>query len=380
MNHSVALVSLMIVGSLIGDPAPVDVFRLPPGTLQPVGVTDAEGTVHWVWLQGEPGACDVYYQRWPDGNPVNTPTLRVNSQPGSAVAVGTIRGAQIALGREGWVHVVWNGTSTAETAPGDGAPLLYSRLSRSGTAFDPSRNLRGTTAFLDGGASVAPDASGRVTVVWHAATQRDGATEKNRHVFAARSVDDGTHFLPAEILDPEGGVCGCCGLRAFLDPAGHLSVLYRAAGNSSGRPMVLLENSETRGPTRTVLSDPWPIEGCPMSTSTLVAGSHRVLAAWETEAHIRFASVASGSATTPSITTVSGDTPARHPALAVNAKGEILCVWAEGTGWQRGGGVAWRTLSASGAPTGPIQRRDGLPVWSFPAAYARPDGTFVIAY
>jgi len=53
---------------------------------------------------------------------------------------------------------------------------------------------------------------------------------------------------------------------------------------------------------------------------------------------------------------------------------------AEGTGWQRGSGVAWRTLSASGAPTGPIQRRESLPVWSFHAAYPRPDGSFVIAY
>jgi hypothetical protein len=36
--------------------------------------------------------------------------LKVNSHPGSAIAAGNIRGAHIALGRNGRVHVAWNGT------------------------------------------------------------------------------------------------------------------------------------------------------------------------------------------------------------------------------------------------------------------------------
>jgi hypothetical protein len=42
--------------------------------------------------------------------------LRVNSQQGSAIAAGAIRGAHLAVGRNGRVHVAWNGSSTGPTA------------------------------------------------------------------------------------------------------------------------------------------------------------------------------------------------------------------------------------------------------------------------
>jgi hypothetical protein len=38
----------------------------------------------------------------------------VNSQPESAIAAGTIRGAQLAIGKAGRVHVAWNGSQNAE--------------------------------------------------------------------------------------------------------------------------------------------------------------------------------------------------------------------------------------------------------------------------
>lgn len=382
MKLSLLLAACLAALPSIGSAATVEVVRLPAGTLQPVAVTDSEGTVHWVWLQGEPAACDVFYQRWPGGVPPSTPPLRVNSRPGSAIAIGTVRGAQITLGRAGRIHVVWNGSSKAETSPGDGAPLLYSRLDDSGTTFEASRNLRGSTFHLDGGASVAADSTGNVTVVWHAAIKRDNATEKDRRVFAIRSIDEGTTFLPAGVLTPDGGVCGCCGLRAFSDSADHLAVLYRSAGTGAGRPMILLSSTTTTQGTavQQVLSDPWPIEACPMSTAALIAGPGQVLAAWETEGRIRFTSLKSGTSAARGIESVSDGSRARHPALAVNQSGQILCAWAEGTGWQRGGEVAWRTWPPGDGPAGVISRQPGLSAWSSPAAFARPDGTFVVAY
>ena len=70
----------------------------------------------------------------------------------------------------------------------------------------------------------------------------------------------------------------------------------------------------------------------------------------------------------------------KHPALAVNAKGETLLVWAKGTGWQKGGSLAWNVFDASEKPTTIRGKSDGVPVWSFPAAVADPDGTFTIIY
>jgi hypothetical protein len=42
---------------------------------------------------------------------------------------------------------------------------------------------------------------------------------------------------------------------------------------------------------------------------------------------------------------------AKHPALATNSRGETLVVWTEGTGWQRGGDLAWQVFDPKGQPT-----------------------------
>jgi hypothetical protein len=39
--------------------------------------------------------------------------IRVNGQPGSAIAVGTMRGARLSIGKNGRVHVSWNGSNKA---------------------------------------------------------------------------------------------------------------------------------------------------------------------------------------------------------------------------------------------------------------------------
>jgi hypothetical protein len=64
----------------------------------------------------------------------------------------------------------------------------------------------------------------------------------------------------------------------------------------------------------------------------------------------------------------------------VNQAGETLLVWTEGTGWQRGGGLAWQIFGPDGRPTAPPQRRDGVPVWGSAAAVAEPDGCFTVLY
>jgi hypothetical protein len=58
----------------------------------------------------------------------------------------------------------------------------------------------------------------------------------------------------------------------------------------------------------------------------------------------------------------------------------MLLVWTEGTGWQRGGALAWQLFDKSGKPLDEKGRQDGVPVWSFGAAYAKEDGSFVVLY
>jgi hypothetical protein len=70
----------------------------------------------------------------------------------------------------------------------------------------------------------------------------------------------------------------------------------------------------------------------------------------------------------------------KHPRLAINARGDVLFVWTEGTAWARGGSLAWQLFDASGRATTVSGTAAGVPVWSFAAPVARPDGSFVILY
>jgi hypothetical protein len=66
--------------------------------------------------------------------------------------------------------------------------------------------------------------------------------------------------------------------------------------------------------------------------------------------------------------------------MAANARGQLLFVWTEGTAWSRGGSVAWQVFDESRRPSGPAGSAPGIPVWSFAAPVARPDGTFAVFY
>ena len=87
------------------------VLQTPGGGIQPQAVIDASGTIHLVSYSGDPLAGDLSYTRVEPGREEFTSPLKINSVPGTAVARGTIRGAQIALGKGGRVHVAWNGST-----------------------------------------------------------------------------------------------------------------------------------------------------------------------------------------------------------------------------------------------------------------------------
>ena len=71
----------------------------------------------------------------------------------------------------------------------------------------------------------------------------------------------------------------------------------------------------------------------------------------------------------------------KHPSLAVNSRGELLLAWTEGTGWQKGGSLAWQLFDSEGQPKGERGKIEaGIPTWSMPAAVARRDGTFLLIH
>src|SRR5438132_12816623 len=79
----------------------ISIVRVPHGGIQPEAVVDSRGALHLLYFAGDPKGGDLFYVKSPDYGVTWSTPLRVNSDPGSAIAMGTIRGGQIAIGRNG---------------------------------------------------------------------------------------------------------------------------------------------------------------------------------------------------------------------------------------------------------------------------------------
>ena len=381
----------------LGGEIPVRTLRVPNGGIQPLIARGKEGELLLVYYSGKPGSGDLYLLRSRDDGDTFGKPLRINQQEGSAVATGNIRGAQIAVGKNGRIHVAWNGSSRAmprglanPELPEDSpyrlsAPMLYTRLRDDGSGFEPERNVMQRTFALDGGGSVAADATGKVYVLWHGSSPDGGKGEGGRAVWIARSTDDGKTFSTESRANPKPtGACGCCGLRCFVDSKGALYALYRTATDTVHRNMRLLFSTDSGRRFESLEVAPWKVAACVMSSSALVEGSSSsVVAAWETEGQVYFADVRRRPlALSNSLRSAPGKKRGRRfPALATNHRGEVLLAWTEGMRWKRGGAVAWAVFDRSGKVVpGSTGRSDGVPTWSLVAAFARSDGSFVVVY
>lgn len=359
----------------------VHVVRVPDHGILPQAILAADGTLRMIYFKGDPAAGNIeFVTRAPGAKEFSKP-IRVNSQPGSAVAVGTVRAPQMARGRDGRVYVLWFGSQHAEPrGPGGATPVLFSRSNQAGTAFERQRNLMQFAQGVNGGLSVAAGRQGNVYVVWHANGKKPG--EAHRRVYLARSMNGGRTFAREVPVSPASlGACGCCGMRAFVDHRGTVYILYRAATGNIHRDMTLLISDDLGLRFRADLVSPWRLNYCPMTTDFLSEGDGRVLAAWEKAGEVYFDEISPATHRLSRAYAAPGAAVDRkHPAIAANSRGQILLAWTEGTAWAKGGSLAWQTFDASGRPQGPEGHAPDVPVWDAPTAFARHDGSFTIVY
>lgn len=373
---AVAFISVIVTADhpLRAQSIAVTLRRIPDGGLQPEVAVTADGTIHLVYFLGEPRRGDLFYVRSGDKGENFSRPVRVNTTPGSAIATGTIRGAQIAVGSGGRVHVAWNAS--------DGTGMLYARANEAGTAFEPQRSLLRRTGGVDGGGGLAADQAGNVYVAWHASAKGAAPGEAARQVWVARSRDEGRTFaVESPAWDEPTGACGCCGMGLAADRRGNVYALYRGAREMVHRDVYLLASADGGRSYRGTLLSPWETSSCPMSSMALAEGPSGVIAAWETAADVRFAPVtADGTSASPPTRPPGEARNRKHPRLAVNSAGQLLLVWTEGTAWARGGSLAWRVFGPDGLALPESGGRADLPAWSFGAAAAQPDGTFTVFY
>lgn len=366
----------------------VRLHRVPNGGIQPEVALDDGGTLHLVYYTGDAHHGDLFYARSKDGGANFSSALPVN-EGGSAIAAGTIRGAQLALGKAGRVHVAWNGSNNAGPLNPDagkpGAPMLYTRLKDSGDGFEQERNVMHHSFGLDGGGSIAADKTGNVYVAWHGigeseakGTGKEG--EARRRVWLTKSEDAGKTFsAEAKAWAQETGACGCCGMKVFASRNGEVFALYRSAAESVHRDIYLLSSNDRGRTFQGRLLHKWNINACPMSSMDFAENANGVVAAWETGGQVYWARITGGGTFQP-IPAPGEGKGRKHPRLSVNDRGEVLLVWTEGTGWQKGGSLAYQLYDRAGKPSGETKQADGIPTWSFAAAVPAPDGGFSILY
>ncbi len=375
-----ALLILMPASAALAE-GNITLVRVPDGGIQPQIATDDQGTLHLLYFKGDASAGDLFYARQSRGEASFGRSLRVNGRAASAMAMGTIRGGQLAIGENGRVHVAWNGP-----APKGGdhmlAPMLYTRLNDDGNAFEAERDVITKARGLDGGGSVAADGRGNVYVTWHAPKPGNTEGEAGRAVFVAHSRDGGRSFAPERIaVEQATGACGCCGMRSFADGRGNLFISYRGALETGYRDQLLLVARDGGLDFQIALTHPWRVAACPMSSTSFAKTGASVLAAWETAGQVHWSLLGSeGQPPSPPVAPSAVGKNPKHPVVVGNSRGEVLLVWTEGTGWAKGGDVAWQRFDSMGKPTGERGHVTGLPAWSMAAAAAIPDERFLIVY
>jgi hypothetical protein len=284
---------LLLVGTSASEAqsGKVTLTRAPDDGIQPQAAIDSRGTIHLIYYKGEAGGGDVFYVHQAARERSFSSPIKVNSRPNSAIAAGTIRGAQMAIGRNGRIHVAWNGH-----APENGswleAPMLYTHLDDAGTGFEPERNVITFAGGLDGGGSVAADNQGNVFVMWHAPKPLNTNGEAGRAVFVAHSKDDGKTFAPEKLATSEPtGACGCCGMKSIADSQGDVFAFYRAASAMTNRDETLLVSRNHGESFQIAYAHNWNISSCPMSSAFMSETKRGILAAGETHGRVFFVRV-----------------------------------------------------------------------------------------
>src|SRR5205823_5399859 len=152
-----------------------------------------------------------------------------------------------------------------------------------------------------------------------------GKGEQDRRAWVSASADDGASFAAERSASAaDAGACGCCGTEGLVDRRGTLYLLFRSARENVHRQTALLTSSDHAASFDQRNLQEWTIAACPMSTYALAEAGGRVDAAWETAGQIYWSRVdASGGGTGPIPAPGAGGTR-KHPATAINARGDML--------------------------------------------------------
>ncbi len=349
--------------------AEVRTLKVPGGGQVPDVVQDGDGVWHMTYGVGQPG--NGFYTRSSDGGKSFSKPVRLNRKDNN-VTTGMERGPRVALGKDGVIHVIWQGFYKT------GGGAWYTRSVDGGASFEPERRLEAPTYGLDN-LALAADAKGNVAVLWTggipgAKEEADSPTASP--IILTRSSDNGVSFTKNELLKSDqpasSFACGCCRLEARYGG----DVLYVAfrGGYKNLRDPWFLSGDPVKNDFRCVKisDDRWdyscPMQGIPFS----IDGKGQVVVAWMSR-HEAFWSVSDDAGKTfgAKSATPAGKGKLSFP-LAVPIVGNQVFVQ-----WQERSTLHWSIVAA-----GKTAESGTLPLPSSNRATARvgKDGHVYVAY
>ncbi len=357
------------------------VQQAPDSGLQPRLISQTDGSVHLLYFKkrlDRPDAREgnLYYRQWDETLGAFGLPLKVSSEAFPLQTVSISRAA-MALDSSGRVHVVWY-------RPKDNQ-YYYSHSDPERSAFTPQMEVvQEFSLGLDAGADIAA-VDDKIAIVWGAG---DLTREFERTVFARVSQDGGESFGPEmQLGNPDLGACGCCSLATDFVDADNLMVAYRSALGGVGRHMQLLTVERlSEGVSGAFYQEleplhQWEASYCPLSTNDMSSDMQgQTWLVFETQSRI-----VQQRLTADGLPSAVGEpfseTRQKNPALAINRKGERLIVWAEAISHTKGGRLNMRLFNADGIELDqPYNDQVDLRDFSFPAAAALPDGSFLVLH
>ena len=309
------------------------------GASNPTAALDPRsGGGYVAWVATEGGASNVFLARVGGGSDRPATAVRVNDRAGDA-APHEQAPAQVAVGPEGNVYVLWQNATDVPGRRFPASDLRFARSTDGGRTFSPAatvnddrggppsshtfhdvvtapdgtvwvswldsrvrdaerarRNPAPTTPPSNGptssdapssatpGGSTRHSSAGSTGHGGHGKGMKDDPTLPGSEVRVARSTDGGATFGASLVVD--GGVCPCCRTSLAVGPDGSVYVAWRKVFPGDVRDVVVARlapgKREFAAPVR-VHEDGWVFPGCPHAgPSVAVDAAGRVHVGWYT--------------------------------------------------------------------------------------------------
>lgn len=225
-------------------------------------------------------------------------------------------GADLAVGKDGTIHVALSSNAWKLKLPQSEWSFYYARLEPGSQTFSPVQNLN---KHPSEGFSLAADDKGNVTACW-----------LSGKLYANVSHDGGNTFTPQAEIDPALDPCDCCTTSSAYGSDGKLALLYREETNNERDMYLILWDQDQSHVSRTkVSSTSWKIDACPMSSFTICPNHNGFVAVWPTKGQIYFARLdGEGKLLSPGEIETAGKAGMHTGMLGLSApNGSVLVAW-----------------------------------------------------